>query len=113
MKYIRFGIPPKNGKSKIYRGDLIIGEEKGVSVYNCHKLNNKYYVCFPLPMKLGQGDTYESIINEVIQTRYKVPHPRHVFLVTGDEIGKGNDNEPIIINTKILQDITKQFYNKK
>ena len=108
--YIRIGEIPKDEKSRIYRGETIIDEEKGVSVYNCFEINGKYHIVMPLPFKRGQGDTYECLIQEVTQCRYKIDDTRKVYLVTGDEVGKGHDNEPLIINVEIIQDITYQFF---
>lgn len=107
--YIRIGEVPENEISKIYRGDAVIGEEKGVSVYNCIKLNNTYHIVMPLPLKEGQGMTYETLIQEITQYRYEIEFPRKVYLVTGKEIGKGHDNEPLIKNVRIIQEITKQY----
>jgi hypothetical protein len=35
---------------------------------------------------------------------------RKVYLVSGIEVGKGTDNEPIIKNVKIEREITKEIY---
>lgn len=110
--YIRIGDIPSNEKSKIYKGDSAIGEEDGVSVYNCIKLNNIYHIVMPLPLKEGQGITYENLIQEIAQCRYEIEKPRNVYLVSGMEIGKGHDNEPLIKNVKILKDLTGQFNTK-
>lgn len=107
--YIRIGDIPSNEKSKIYKGDSAIGEEDGVSVYNCIKLNNIYHIVMPLPLKEGQGITYENLIQEIAQCRHEIEKPRNVYLVSGMEVGKGNDNEPLIKNVKILKDLTGQF----
>jgi hypothetical protein len=107
--YIRIGEIPIDEKSKIHRGDAVIGEEDGVSVYNCIKQNNKYHIVMPLPLKEGQGITYEILIQEITQCKYEIEFPRKVYLVTGEEIGKGNDNEPLIKNVIILKDLTSQF----
>lgn len=45
--YIRIGEIPSDEKSKIHRGDAVIGEEDGVSVYNCIKLNDTYHIVMP------------------------------------------------------------------
>lgn len=107
--YIRIGEIPSDEKSRIHRGDAIIGEEDGVSVYDCIKLNNKYHIVMPLPLKEGQGMTYECLIQEITQCRYEIENPRKVYLVTGDEVGKGRDNEPVIRNVRIIKDITDYY----
>ncbi|MBE6299807.1 MAG: hypothetical protein E7083_05655 [Bacteroidales bacterium] len=107
--YIRIGEIPENETSKIYNGDAIIGEERGVSVYDCIEKNGKYHIVMPLPFIEGQGQTYECLIQEVTQCRYEIARPRKVYLVTGKQVGNGHDNEPIIKNIKIIKEITEQF----
>ena len=34
-----------------------------------------------------------------------------VYLVTGNIVGYGSDNEPLIRNVKIVQDVTETFWN--
>lgn len=108
-KYIRVGEIPNDEKSRIYRGDSIIGCEEGVSVYNAIEIDGKWNIIMPLPFKEGQGNTYETLIQEVTECRFKVSNPRSVYLVIGDEIGIGSDNEPLLRNITILDDITEQF----
>lgn len=109
--YIRIGEIPQNETSSIYRGDNIIGKENGVSVYNCVEINNKYHIVMPIPLKEGQGSTYEIFIQTITQCRFKIDNPSKVYLVTGDEVGVGNDNEPTLKNIKIIKDITSDFIN--
>ena len=85
--YIRIGEIPIGEKSKIHRGDAVIGEEDGVSVYNAVNIKDKWHIVMPIPFKEGQG----------------------VYLVTGCEVGTGSDNEPLIKNVIILKDLTSQF----
>ena len=107
--YIRIGEVPENEISKIYRGDAVIGEEKGVSVYNAVKIKDKWHIVMPTPFTIGQGNTYENLIQEVTECRFEIDRPRKVYLVTGDEIGIGSDNEPLIKNVRMIQEITKQY----
>jgi hypothetical protein len=107
--YIRIGEIPSDEKSRIHRGDAIIGEEYGVSVYNCVEIDGNYHIVMPLPMKEGQGQTYECLIQNVTECRFKINDPLKVYLVTGDEVGKGSDNEPIIRNVRIIKDITDYY----
>lgn len=109
--YIRIGEIPENETSKIYNGETII-EREGVSVYDCIEKNGKYHIVMPLPFVIGQGDTYEKLIQEVTQCRYEIERPRKVYLVTGKQVGNGYDNEPLIKNVKIIKDITKDFKPK-
>ena len=111
--FIRIGEIPSDEKSKIHRGDAVIGEEIGVSVYNMVEINGNYHVVMPFPMKEGQGQTYECLIQEVTQCRYEINFPRKVYLVTGYVVGIGHDNEPLIKNVQIIKDITRQFLCNK
>ena len=110
--YIRVGEIPEGKISKIHRGDAIIGSEKGVSVYNAVKIKDKWRIVMPTPFKEGQGNTYESLIQNVTECRYKINQPRKVYLVTGCEVGIGSDNEPLIKDVRVIQEITKQYLNE-
>ena len=107
--YIRIGNLPEGGKSAIYSGMNAVGKEIGVSVYECVRLNGKYRIVMPSPMKLGQGNTYEALINEVTEQAFKIPLPRKVYLVKGTLIGYGHDGEPLLNNVKIMREITNDF----
>lgn len=111
--YIRVGEIPENEISHIHNGDAIIGEEKGVSVYDTIEIDGKYRIVMPLPFKEGQGNTYETLIQNVTECRFKINEPRKVYLVSGNEVGVGRDNEPVLKNVKIIKDITEDFKNGK
>lgn len=104
-KYIRFGDIPKNERSGIYRGDMKIGEELGVSVYDTIYLDGKWRIVLPEKLSSKMANSLYSILNSALQDEWKIETPNEVFLVTGDEIGKGSDNEPLIRNIKILEKI--------
>lgn len=110
--YIRIGEIPSDEKSAVHRGDAVVGYEDGVSVYDCVETDGLYRIVMPLPLKEGQGMTYEGMIQEITQCRYKIAKPRNVYLVSGTEVGKGHDNEPLIKDVKILEDLTEQFNTK-
>ena len=110
--YIRIGEIPSNEKSKVHRGDVVVGYEDGVSVYDCIETDGLYRIVMPFPLKEGQGMTYEGLIQEITQCRYEIENPRNVYLVSGMEVGKGHDNEPVIKDVKILKDLTGQFNTK-
>ena len=110
--YIRIGDIPSDEKSSVHRGDVVIGYEDGVSVYDCVETDGLYRIVMPFPLKEGQGMTYECLIQEITQCRYEIENPRNVYLVSGIEVGKGSDNEPVIKNVKILKDLTEQFNTK-
>ena len=110
--YIRIGDIPSEEKSAVYNGDIVVGYEDGVSVYDCVEIDGLYRIIMPLPLKEGQGMTYECLIQEITQCRYKIENPRNIYLVSGIEVGKGHDNEPLIKEVKILKDLTGQFNTK-
>lgn len=107
--YIRFGDIPSDGKSKVWSDQMVVREEKGVSVYDAVKIDDKWHVVMPASFKCGQGVTYENLINTVSQCRYEVDYVRKVYLVAGHQIGVGDDGEPVLENVKIIEDITNQF----
>lgn len=110
--YIRIGDIPSEEKSAVYKGDVVIGYEDGVSVYDCIETDGLYRIVMPFPLNEGQGMTYECLIQEITQCRYKIENPRNVYLVSGMEVGKGHDNETLIKEVKILKDLTGQFNTK-
>ncbi len=107
--YIRIGEIPEDEISKIHRGDAIIGSEKGVSVYNAVKIKDKWRIVMPIPFKEGQGNTYECLIQNVTECCYKIDQPQKVYLVTGNEVGIGSDNEPLIKDVRVIQEITQEY----
>ena len=96
MIFYRFGEIPKNEKSSIWRCDEVIGEEKGVSVYEAHKnINGTYSPVIPFP-------TNEKVFNDYI---YHIAYfTGNKYLVTGDLLEEtGTNGEPLIKNVKILE----------
>jgi len=109
--YIRIGKIPIDGISRIYRGEVLIGEEKGVSCYYGVQLKGKWHIIIPNPLKIGAIQTLESLINQVTEEWYKV-NPKDkskIYLIDGEEIGIGSDGEPILKNVKIIKEITKEL----
>lgn len=95
--YVRFGELPENGISAIYRGEELIGHEKGVSVYDAiYNHSGKVSVAIPLPITRTTLDTFIQFI------RYD---NRPAYLCTGKYLGRGQDNEPIITDVKIIRKI--------
>lgn len=95
--YIRFGNIPKDEKSSIYFHGVDTGKKEiGVSVFNACKINGVYHIVIPNPCT---GDTLDDIV------RFMKYSSEPFFLVTGKKIGLGTDNEPLIINVKIIKDI--------
>lgn len=90
--YIRYGELPPDGKSKIYsRTGKIIGEEKGVSVF-------EYLVGrgIVVPDNQNAKDDFLKLSNSCWQRAY---------LVSGDEVGIGSDGEPLLANIKVMKEI--------
>jgi hypothetical protein len=52
-----------------------------------------------------------SYVKETKDISYepKIEKPTQVYLVSGDEVGIGSDNEPLLKNIKVLDNITEQF----
>lgn len=99
-EYIRFGEIPKNERSGIYAGDAgKIGEEIGVSCYECVFLDGRYRILLPLNANIHVCATLGHLIDEYLGGG------RKIFLITGKEIGKGKDNEPLLKNINILKEI--------
>lgn len=99
--YIRFGEIPENEVSGIYRGEVKVGEEKGVSVYDAVEIGGEYRVVLPHPLLKEVGfDLYNFISN----TKCMVETERRpMYLVQGDEVGKGATNEPLLKNITIIR----------
>ncbi len=99
--YIRFGEIPENEVSGIYRGEVKVGEEKGVSVYDAVEIYGEWRVVLPNPLLKEVGfDLYNFISNtkHLVETEH-----RPMYLVQGDEVGKGATNEPLLKNITIIR----------
>ena len=97
--FIRFGEIPKTLKSGIWKNGIKIGEEIGVSVYDAVEMTDGWHAIMPLPISPSQGITYDYLVN----------NSKVVYLVTGNEIGIGSDNEPLLNNIRVIDDLTKYF----
>ena len=108
--YIRFGEIPKTEKSKVYRnGDNAIGEEPGVSVYDAVFYDGEWKIIYPNP---STEHTAQDINDFVLDIARNNSFKRQAYLVSGDKVGIGQDGEPLIVNVKIIKNITSQFeYN--
>ena len=93
--FIRIGDIPPTGKSRIHRGDAIIGEEKGVSVWECLYRDGKHRIILPNPINENAWNDLEG--DMLYPSNYK-PYP--VYRVEGDVIGYGSDNEPLLSNIR-------------
>ena len=90
--YIRYGELPPTGKSRIHnRAGEIIGEEKGISVFEYIEGRG---IIVP-DNKDAQDDFF------TLSKSYWKP----AYLVTGDEVGIGRDGEPLLKNVKVIKTI--------
>ena len=95
--YIRFGEIPTGEKSKIYRGEIEVGIENGVSVYPA--------------FKTAEGDIVLGLNLPITKTTlYTQQHlleydNRPCYLVKGDYVGKDTDGQPLIKNVSIIEKI--------
>lgn len=105
--YLRFKDIPQNGKSSIYRSSIKVGEEKGVSVFELEEINSVFRLVFPVYIKdneiLNLDYTPEGYVNDFTMfwnmfVNGEIP----AYIVSGNEICKGSDGEPILENVKII-----------
>ena len=88
--YIRFGDIPKDFQSKVHKGDAIIRNEGGVSVWNCIQADdNEYYPILPNnPNPHAISDYFRMLFSD-----------KPVYLVSGTEMFlTGADGEPLLMN---------------
>ena len=86
--YIRFGEIPKDGKSKVHRGDQVVREEAGVSVWRA--------------------------IEDCGYFHFLLHSDSKVFLVTGTEMFiEGADREPLLMDCKVIKEITHYYRKNK
>lgn len=88
--YIRFGDIPKDFQSKVHKGDAIIRNEGGVSVWNCIQADDdEYYPILPdNPNPHAITDYFRMLFSD-----------KPVYLVTGTEMFlTGADGEPLLMS---------------
>ena len=100
-KYIRFGDIPKDKISRIHRSDAILGEEKGVSVWDCAFVND---VPFPLLPDNASEDCMADYF-------YHLFGNKPVYLVEGTELKeRGSANEPLLgKDIKVISEYTDVY----
>ena len=100
--YIRFGKIPIDEKSKVfYNGEYIIKEEMGVSVFDLEYIDSRPRIVLPIIVTSSILNCIEGYVSDYINGSWKEP----VYEVTGDLIGYGSDNEPLIKNVKIIREL--------
>ena len=91
--YIRFGEIPTDEKSRIYRGEIEVGIENGVSVYPAFKTNEGDIVLgLNLPITKTTLHTQQHLIEY---------DNRPCYLVKGDYIGKDTDGQLIVSDDNV------------
>lgn len=97
--YVRFGEIPKNEQSRSYGPEK---NELGVSCYECLKIDNKYRILYP-PVN-DRWDKAAGILSVMIQRFMK--HQTKCYLINGEVVGRGADNEPLLKNIKVIKELS-------
>lgn len=99
--YIRFGEIPENELSSIFSRGECIGKEKGVSVFYATEINGNYHIVLQNPITEQTFNTLHSLFYSSIGCfEYK-----KTYLVDGDLVGFGSDNEPLLKNVRVISEI--------
>ena len=107
-RYIRIGSIPKDERSKVWRGGIMVGEEKGVSCYDALFSHGKWNIVIPSPINEAKVSTLYGLLSQ-LGMLYKVDDPQRAYLVEGEWIGQGTDGEPLLRNIRIIEDITEDL----
>ena len=91
--FVRFGPIPDDERSKIHCGDVLIGQEEGVSVYEAIKDKDKIQILMP-------SLRYETCVS------LSGCIDRQAYVVEGEVVGKGSDGEPLLRNVRIVEEVT-------
>lgn len=99
--YLRFGHIPTDLKSKAHRGDGILREEKGVSVWNCTFVND-------VPFPILPNNPTESCMADYF---YMLFGNKPVYLVKGTELQDvGSAGEPLLgTDITIVKEYTDDY----
>ena len=101
--YIRFGEIPDGEKSGIYsyREQKIVGSENGVSVYDCCKIGDEFRIVLPSQCKESTLDTLYGLLVD----------GANIYILSGDEVGIGSDNEPLIKNCNVKCKLPNNYFS--
>ena len=111
--YIRFGKIPKNERSKKGNGAIgdgyeCIGYEKGVSVWNAVFLDDGYHLVAPIN---GNACTHGDFSSMAFPDNcYGCDPEEKIYVVIGDEVGRGTDNEPLLKNIEIVEELPFDYF---
>ena len=99
--FIRFGELPEDGISHSWNTESMqTGTEDGLSVYDATNVNGKWQIVLPNPVSARGLNTLCALL---------LFQKRKVFILTGDIVGRGSDNEPLLKNATIVEDISDSF----
>ena len=101
--YIRFGEVPDGEKSGIYscQEQKIIGSENGVSVYDCCRIGDDWRIVLPTQCKESTLDTLYGLLVD----------GKDIYVLSGDEVGIGSDNEPLIRNCNVVCKLPNNYFS--
>ena len=102
-RYIRFKPLPISGRPSIYSHGNKIGEEIGISAFDAVNINDTWHIVMPMPITQNMLDDIYGLLNYSNEG---------IYLVEGEQIGTGTDNEPLIKDVVVLSEITDMFYKK-
>ena len=100
-QYLRFGHIPKDKKSKAHKSDVVIREEKGVSVWDCAFVNDVPFPLLPInASESAMADYFYCLLGN-----------KPVYLVEGTELAeKGSAGEPLLdTDISIIQEYTIDY----
>ena len=86
LSFLRVGDWASDERSTIHRGDAVLGEEIGVSVYEVFRKDGMFYFVTPL------SEAYACDVHSVLSC----DKDSRKYIVTGAVVGRGMDNEPLL-----------------
>ena len=105
--FIRFGEIPADERSRIHRnGELIVGIECGVSVYDAVKIRGEWKAVLPNPCTECTVDTMHGILLSNVNNE----STKKAYIVTGDIVGYGSDGEPLIRNIRVVEELDDYYF---
>lgn len=99
-KYIRFKPLPISGRPSIYSHGDKTGEEIGISVFDAVNIDSTYHIVIPMPITQNMLDDIYGLLNYSNEG---------IYLVEGEQICTGTDNEPLIKDAVVLKEISMMF----
>lgn len=115
--YLRFKRLPRSKISGIYRNGVKVGSELGVSVFEVAEVSGVLRVVLPVYIenKILKNDDFtpEGYMSDFTMLWGEFMDGKiTAYLVTGDEICKGHDGEPVLKNVKLIKKLAPYKRNK-